>query len=184
VGSKSRHAVSPVAIAAAVAALAAGAGILAQALASGLVAGPGARQIAFMAGAVICTIGVCLFVRGLRLRRRARTIRIASLLPRLSRARIGDARLSLGIGDELAEGFLRDDFTTADDLSDGIPSAPSEIRAATRALLVSLEEELRREGRRPRRTGRPACRRARLRVVGRSEPKRRRVRARPVSIPS
>jgi hypothetical protein len=47
-------------------------------------------------------------------------------------------------------------------------------------LLVSLEKEaMREEMAHPRRSPRSACRRARLRVAGRSQPDRRRARPRP-----
>jgi hypothetical protein len=105
-------------------------------------------------------------------RRRARMAAIADLLPRYR------------------DHHPHDELFFAEPDLDGAPSdrrlpaARAEIRAATRALLVSLEEEMRREIGQARRSGRPGCRRARLRAVGRSEPRRRRVPVRLATIPS
>jgi hypothetical protein len=177
VGPKSRPGI--VAVATAVAAAIAGAAVVVRGAETGLVRLHGARLVMFAGGILIFCLGVVLFLRGVRERRRARMEAIAALMPR-----IGGARRRWARNNEIEDSFLLDDFEGSDDLSEGMPVARAEIRAATRALLVSLEEEMRREGLGRRRATRPACRRARLRVAGRAEPKRRHPRVRVETIPS
>lgn len=128
----------------------------------------GARLAAFLVGGVALVTAIFLFQRGLR--RRARLDAIADLLPSYRRRHHDE--------------FLFDEPDLDDDLSTRIPHARGEVRAATRALLVSLEDEMRREMGRVRRTRRPSCRRARLRAAGRSESRRRRISVRIDSTPS
>ena len=68
-------------------------------------------------------------------------------------------------------------WDVAEEMSGGGTGAQSEIRAVTRALLVSLEEEIRREESASRR-GLAPCRHVRLRANGRAEGRRRRLRLR------
>ncbi|MEO8212282.1 MAG: hypothetical protein ABI560_03770 [Myxococcales bacterium] len=96
------------------------------------------------------------------LRRRARLEAIADLLPSYRPRQMEDE-------------FLFDEGDFGEDFSGRLPAGRAEMRAATRALLVSLEEEMRREVSRARRSGHPACRHARLRTAGRSEARRRRI---------
>ena len=124
----------------------------------------------FLCAGAAFAVGACLFQRGLR--RRARMAAIADLLPRY---------LDHHRDDE----FLFDEPDLDAALADRrLPAVRAEIRAATRALLVSLEEEMRRQTGHARRSGRPGCRRARLRAAGRSEPRRRRIAVRLAIAPS
>ncbi|MEP6655569.1 MAG: hypothetical protein ABJA82_19540 [Myxococcales bacterium] len=120
----------------------------------------GMRLAAFMFGVVAFGAAIGLVKRALR--RRARLEAIAELLPSYRPRPMEDE-------------FLLDEGDLDDDHSGHLPAGRAEMRAATRALLVSLEEEMRREVGRARRSGRPACRHARLRIAGRSEARRRRV---------
>jgi hypothetical protein len=158
-----------VAVAVAAAAAATGAAVVVRGFEIGVITLQGVRLVAFLVGAVVFGAGVFLFQRGVK--RRARIDAMAALLPRYRRNRNPDP-------------FLLDDGYADDEPLDGMPVIRSEMRAATRALLVSLEEEMRCESGPRRRPVRPACRRARLRVAGRSEPGRRRISVRPASIPS
>ena len=165
------------AVVSAAVAAAAGAVMVAQSMVRG---GIGLRgTLPVVVGVLILAMGVWLFVRGLRDRRRARVAAIAALLPGVGRRHRG-----FTLDDEIDDAFMMDDFEGSDDPSERLPTARAEIRAATRALLGALEEEMRRDGSGKRRSTRPACRRARLRVAGRSEPKRRHLRVRTASIPS
>jgi hypothetical protein len=172
---KSRPEYLRLVIAAAIAA--ASVGMLAQGVHRGIVTLPAARFIALTLGALICGVTVVLFRRARRYRSRVEAIR--TLLPQY-RERHPLWTMS---ADELERGdpFSFEDMDE-DDPSLSVPVARAEFRAVTRALLMSLEEEMRRESGRHRRSGRPACRRARLRAAGRSEPRRRRVLARPATI--
>jgi hypothetical protein len=129
----------------------------------------GIRLAAFLFGVVAFAAAIGLFHRALR--RRARLEAIAELLP---------GYRPRAMEDEL----LFDEVDLDGDHSGRLPAGRAEMRAATRALLVSLEEEMRREVSRARRGGRPGCRHARLRTAGRSEARRRRVPLRLATIPS
>lgn len=142
----------------------------------GLGSGPDRWQApylaAFVAGLFLCGVGVSLIVRGVRQRTRMRVL--AELLPaaheRLRLRRAADA--TAAHPHRLVHGRVSaiDDTEWADEATDA-PRARADMRAATRALLVSLEDELRREAaNRVIRPGRPACRRARLRAAGRGKP--------------
>ena len=172
-----------VAVTTAVAAAVAGAAVVVRGAEMGLVSLHGTRLVMFGSGVLIFSLGIGLFLRGLRQRRRVRRMEaIAALLPRVGGG--AGRRLRWAMNNETEDSFLMDDFEGADDLSERLPIARAEIRAATRALLVSLEEEMRRDGVGKRRAGRPACRRARLRVAGRAESERRHPRVRSATIPS
>lgn len=157
-------------VSAAVAATA-GAIVVAQTVARGGAGHGGALPI--VVGGLILAAGVWLFFRGLRDRRRARMAAIAALLPGMGRRRRG-----WSVDDDIDSAFLLDDCEGGDDFSENLPAARAEIRAATRALLGALEEDMRRDGTGKRRSTRPGCRRARLRTAGRSEAKRRHPRVR------
>lgn len=143
---------------------------------------PGPHPITLAAGVGLCAAGLYMFQRGLR--RRARVRAIDQLLPHHH-----ERRRYRDMADAAAEKnrrFIDDGAWTLDDTEwtdDGTdaPLGRSEMRAATRALLVSLEEEMRREAVvRDGRSTRPGCRRARLRAAGRAKTgRRRRTRARP-----
>jgi len=137
---------------------------------------PGPQPVTFLAGIALCAAGLYMFQRGLR--RRARLRAIDQLLPhhreRLRHRELADAAAAQ------TRRFIDDRMWTGDETEWGDdggdpPLGRSEMRAATRALLVSLEEEMRREalvrGAGP---ARPACRRARLRAAGRAKTTRRR----------
>jgi hypothetical protein len=151
---------------------AAGAGVLVGALGFCLGLGNlrGMGLVALLLGGVALAVVVYLFERGVR--RRARMEAIAELLPRFREHQMED------------EFLFEEPDLGGDDRSAPPLAARTEIRAATRALLVSLEEEMRREKGQARRSARPGCRRARLRAVGRSEPRRRRVSLRAATLPS
>jgi hypothetical protein len=115
-----------------------------------------------------------MFLRGLR--RQARMRAIDELLPRYrERMRYRDiadgaarqSRRPVG-----ARSWRGDETEWAEEGTDA-PLGRADMRAATRALLVSLEEEMRREAVIDR-SPRPACRRARLRAAGRAKTERRR----------
>jgi hypothetical protein len=175
VQSKSRPEYVGLIIAAAI--VGAGVALVAHGVHKGIVTLTAARLIALSLGTVISGVTV-LLVRRAR-RHRARVEAIRTLLPQY-RAR---HHLWAMTAEEMegADPYSFDD-ADEDDTSRGVPVARAEFRAVTRALLMSLEEEMRRETGRHRRTGRPACRRARLRAAGRSEPRRRRVPVRPATI--
>jgi hypothetical protein len=100
------------------------------------------------------------------LRRRARQ-EILAWLPatRTTHTHTGSARPWGGDW----EGLWSSEGPPAEDISAGLQVARTEIRDATRALLASLTDEL---ARGPRRGGvRAACRHARLRELGRAEPR-------------
>jgi hypothetical protein len=158
-----------ISIAVVVAAAAAGTAIVAQGAETGVFGLRGMRFFGLVIGLALCVGGVVLFQRAAR--RRARINALTALMPRYQSRR-------------MEQDFPFGDFDPAVDFSDRLPIARSEIRDATRALLVSLEEEMQRETARQRRSGRPACRRARLRAAGRSPLGRRRVVPRATSIPS
>ncbi len=162
------------------AAAAAGAAVVAHGVQKGLIDPHGVRLTVFLIGIVICGAGIYLLQRGLR--RRARIEAIRALLPRTFDRRRAWASGSRDTG--RADPFGIEALDWGDDPGDVMPRAHAEIRAATRALLVSLEEEMRTEAGRVRRAGRPACRRARLRVAGRNGSQRRRVPVRFASSPS
>lgn len=175
VGPKSRSGF--VAVATAVAAAIAGVAVVVRGAERGWMSLHGVRLAMFVGGVLIFAVGVGLFLREIRARRRARIEAIAALLPKIG------GRRRWALNNQMEDSWL-DDFEGTDDLSERVPMARAEIRAATRALLVSLEEEMRRDGIGKRRSARPACRRARLRVAGRAEAKRRHPRVRSASIPS
>jgi len=134
--------------------------------------------LAFAGGTMLCAIGVFLFQRGLRQQARLRAI--AELMPHVqdrwrSRSGVGAGRSFRSFRPSPAnDAWHRDGSEWSDDLSDA-PLAHAEMRAATRALLVSLEDELRQETTsRRERTAHSACRRARLRAAGRAKAERRR----------
>lgn len=174
-----KHRPGFIAIVSAAAAAAVGAVVLAQSIGKGAAGLRGTHSLPVVVGVLILAIGVCLFVQGLRDRRRARVAAIAALLPG-----VGRRYRRWAADNDIDDSFLLDDFEGGDELSENMPIARAEIRAATRALLVSLEEEMRRDGTGKRRSARPACRRARLRAAGRSEPKRRHARVRSATMPS
>ena len=135
----------------------------------------GPHLLAFAGGTMLCAVGVFLFQRGLR--RQARLRAIADLMPYYRNglhARGGNAGAIRG-GSFPANDAWRLDGTEWSDERSEAPLAHAEMRAATRALLVSLEDELRQEvTSRRQRTSHPACRRARLRRAGRAKTERRR----------
>ena len=164
-----------VAIAAVIAA--AGAAIVVRGLSVGFGGWRTPHTLVFAAGVLLCAVGLFMFQRGLR--RQARLRAIAELLPHyrermryrdMADAAAAHTRRFGGANDwSLDEGEWADEGTEA-------PLARAEMRAATRALLVSLEEEIRHEtAARRKRTTRPACRRVRLRAAGRAKTERRRV---------
>lgn len=161
---------------------------MARGLTGGSTAGRGPQLLALVAGAVLCGVGLFLFQRGLR--RQARLRAIADLMPHY-RAQMGYARASAAVAASSRRASALDDWEqeaadwAADERADR-PLARAEMRAATRALLVSLEDELRHEAAlRHQRSARPACRRARLRAAGRGPlGQRRRIAVRPVRDPS
>ena len=146
-------------------------------VARGMILGTGAwhvgHALVLLGGALLCGAGIFLVQRGLRRRAELRTI--AKLMPRY-REHIRRATQA-GAADQMRRLAGEDDWQTdAPEWSeDGneLPRARAEMRAATRALLVSLADELRQESRRGR-GARPACRHARLRAAGRGSVERRR----------
>jgi hypothetical protein len=167
-----------------VAAVGAAATLVWATLALGFGFRPGPHPVMLAAGVGLCATGLYMFQRGLR--RRARLRAIDQLLPHdRERRHYRDqadaaAKRNRRLINERAWALAETEW--ADDGADA-PLGRSEMRAATRALLVSLEEELRREAVvRGGRVTRPACRRARLRAAGRVKTTRRRRRhARPLS---
>lgn len=141
-------------------AAAAGAAVVAHGLGTGLHTLRGVPLAIFLLGGVALVGGVFLVNRAIR--RRARLEVIATLLPRYRENRRDDQ-------------FSFDQVGLEGEPSGRIPTTHAEIRNATRALLASLEEEVRRDTGHARRSKRPACRRARLRLAGQSERSRRRV---------
>lgn len=145
----------------------------------------GLQMVGFITGVVVCATGIVLFERGLR--RRAHAALVAKLLPRYSaQRRMWTAAGRAEVLRAHPDSFLMDESDWVDGSSaHGRGDASgAKLHEATRALLVSLEDELRRETSCDRRPSRPACRRARLRAVRRLEPRRRRVSARPQPIVS
>ncbi|MES1207669.1 MAG: hypothetical protein ABUS79_17160 [Pseudomonadota bacterium] len=170
------------AIAVAAVIAASGAAVIVQGIQVGMEGLRGMRLLAFCLGVVICATGVFLFRR--EMRRRARAAAIARLLPRYRARR---RAWNSAVGDPgNVDSFLFNDSDWYDEASERVPASGAQVREATRALLVSLEDELRRERTaNARRAGRrPACRRARLRAAGRSEARRRRVSVRPPAFTS
>lgn len=162
---KSRHGM----VALALVVLAVGAGVGVMAAGNHLASLRGIRLAAFIVGTMGFAFAIYLFQRSVR--RRARLEAIADLLPAYRHHRFDDE-------------FLLDQADLEDRLSESIPGARADVRHVTRALLVSLEEEMRRETGRVRRSSRPACRHARLRVAGQTPSRRRRVPLRLATSPS
>lgn len=167
----------------------AGAVALVRGMAGGGTAWSSPHLFALLGGAVLCGMGLLLLQRGLR--RRARLRAIADLMPHY-RNRMGYAQGASVAAASSRRFSAMDEWEQeaadwgSDDRAD-LPLARAEMRAATRALLVSLEDELRHEAgsHHHRRSARPACRRARLRAAGRdSLGQRRHVVARSVRNPS
>jgi hypothetical protein len=140
--------------------------------------------IAFVAGLALCAVGLYMFQHGLR--RRARLRAIDELLPayreRMRYRDMADAAAQQSRRFVGAKTWTSDQAEWADEGTEA-PLGRADMRAATRALLVSLEEEMRREAAiRGARPARPACRRARLRAASRVKAeRRRRHRAAPLS---
>ena len=160
----------------AIATVAAGLAVVVQGFVSGLHRVSGGRLIVFVCGAFAISVGIHMIGHVVQHRRR---LQAAAVLPWL-RERWRERRLA------------SDDYGEALDLMDGPDSegielprlVPAEVRAATRALLVSLEDELRREPSARRRSAHVACRRARLRAAGRVRSPRQGQRVRRLSMPS
>jgi hypothetical protein len=170
-----------------VAAVGAAATLVLGVLALGFGVRPGPHPITLAAGVGLFAAGLYMFQRGLR--RRARMRAIERLLPHHRERRryrdLADAAVKKNRRFIDDKGWMLDETEWTDDGADA-PLGRSEMRAATRALLVSLEEELRRDAvvGGPRST-RPACRRARLRAAGRVKTgRRRRPHARPLPVQS
>lgn len=130
----------------------------------------GVRLIAFLVGALAFATATYLLQRTFR--RRARLDAIADLLPNYRHYR------------RHADELFFDEPELDDELSARLPVARGEVGSAARALLVSLEDEMRRDTVRMRRNNRPHCRQARLRTAGRSESRRRRIPVRFATTPS